>query len=624
MKLKFTTVILLFIVFVIPIYSQELPSHIAKSGLVAWYSFSGNAIDESGNNLNGKIMGAELTEDRFNNKNSAFLFSGKEYIQIDNFPSFPMGYTFSAWIRSSEINEECGIVVQKGVSHNGSYGLSCYKNNYLGRHRNVEKKLLTASQKERLDNSKWHHIASTWNGEQLAFYLDGKLQTSLDVKSAHPYEGQLIIGALNIGKNVKYFYKGQIDDVGVWSRPLTQKEISQLFLFDPNNENKKDKITKLTNNKNKDKVETSNIPIPLVKINERYSQNNLPKSLLVYDKNNTLSIGNTVNITKTDKLVIPGERKPQLIPTIIGEGRVVKKANNVYTIHLSNNTSKKLIDYKDGDKNYFCVKTEEKNVVSSSPRVMVIPKVINQDNFDNGEYKLTDTEKMIITSLKNKLEDNNYTTVGFESILKKIYEDRIINDNAKIDLKAMILESSGSDFYAEFESLRVDKCDKVIDFKISNYANGEDVASDIKKLNTCGSPEEFKNFAALILNQGALTKINSQYASLQSEGRKVSVNFLIKNSSSIDFTKEFNAIRLEEHIETCIQMMSYKGNYKTSGVVNNRMSFPEVSVGLINETTGQNYSPNAFAVDLIKYLKEEAGVECEKTVIGSNINITIK
>ena len=59
------------------------------------------------------------------------------------------------------------------------------------------------------------------------------------------------------------------------------------------------------------------------------------------------------------------------------------------------------------------------------------------------------------------------------------------------------------------------------------------VASDIKNINTCGTPEEFKKNAALILNQGALSKINSQYASLISEGTKVSVNFLRKKSSMV-------------------------------------------------------------------------------------------
>lgn len=53
------------------------------SGLVAYYPFNGNAIDESGNGNNGAIFGPTLTEDRFGNKNVAFWFDGiSTYIKV--------------------------------------------------------------------------------------------------------------------------------------------------------------------------------------------------------------------------------------------------------------------------------------------------------------------------------------------------------------------------------------------------------------------------------------------------------------------------------------------------------------------------------------------------------------
>lgn len=45
------------------------------SGLIAYYSFSGNAND-SINGLNGIVHGATLTKDRFGNNNSAYYFNG--------------------------------------------------------------------------------------------------------------------------------------------------------------------------------------------------------------------------------------------------------------------------------------------------------------------------------------------------------------------------------------------------------------------------------------------------------------------------------------------------------------------------------------------------------------------
>jgi hypothetical protein len=379
------------------------------------------------------------------------------------------------------------------------------------------------------------------------------------------------------------------------------------------------KISESTKPSNQD-----NPSLPILKVSEKNASNQLPKTILVFDKTQSLIIGNTVTITKVEKIKVPGEKKPQIVPSIMGSGRVIERVNNIYTVKLNANTAQKLKDYKDGDESYFCMKAEDKIVLASKPRIMVIPKLIKQDLFKDGDYQLNSFEKMIIASFKNKLEDNDYTTIGFESILKKVYEDRLINEGTKVDLKVLILEASGSDFYVEFEPLESNDCNKTLDFKIRNYANGEDVASDIKIMNTCGTPDDYKNFASAILNDGSLNKINTQYASLVSQGRKVSANFTIKNGSTAEFGKEYNGIRLEEYIENCIQQYAFNGNYKLAGTVNNRMSFSEVSIPLLKEETGQNYSPNAFSLDILKFLKEQAGIECEKSVVGSNINITIK
>jgi hypothetical protein len=58
-------------------------------GLVAYYSFSGNANDDSGNGNNGINYGATLTEDRFGNSNAAYSFNG-----VDSYISVPYSTDF--------------------------------------------------------------------------------------------------------------------------------------------------------------------------------------------------------------------------------------------------------------------------------------------------------------------------------------------------------------------------------------------------------------------------------------------------------------------------------------------------------------------------------------------------
>ena len=82
---------LLFVIIII-VFSNTLLSQIPTNGLVGYWPFSGNANDSSGNNLNGTVNGAVLTEDRFGNSSSAFNFDGiDDYILVndDDLLSFP-------------------------------------------------------------------------------------------------------------------------------------------------------------------------------------------------------------------------------------------------------------------------------------------------------------------------------------------------------------------------------------------------------------------------------------------------------------------------------------------------------------------------------------------------------
>ena len=56
--------------------AQTVPAHVPSNGLVGWYSFTGNANDESGFGNNGIINGATLTAGKLAIPNSAYLFNG--------------------------------------------------------------------------------------------------------------------------------------------------------------------------------------------------------------------------------------------------------------------------------------------------------------------------------------------------------------------------------------------------------------------------------------------------------------------------------------------------------------------------------------------------------------------
>lgn len=265
------------------------------------------------------------------------------------------------------------------------------------------------------------------------------------------------------------------------------------------------------------------------------------------------------------------------------------------------------------------------NTFISKPSIMVIPNKINPAKLINGEYQLTKYEKMLIAAFKNKFEDNNFTTFGFESVLKRIYENRLVNDNVYDDIKSKILEGSGIDFFVEFENLDENNtsCDKVYDFKIRNFSTGEDIASDLKDLNQCGNSDVYKDFASSILNQGAVSKINNQFNSILRNGQKVNMTFTISNTSQARFNRQYNGIKLGVHINNCLQSLSFKGNLELQEESDLRKQ-ARVNIPVIDENSGQRYQTTTFAEEIISYLKKNAGIECDRVVSRQSINIKIR
>ena len=263
--------------------------------------------------------------------------------------------------------------------------------------------------------------------------------------------------------------------------------------------------------------------------------------------------------------------------------------------------------------------------ILKKPSLMVLPNKINQSKWKNGEYQLSKMEKMLIAALKNKFEENKYTTFGFESVLKRVLENRQANDSVRNDIKSSILETSGIDFFVEFENLDENSadCNKVFDFKIRNYSTGEDVASDIRNLNSCGTSDDYKNFAAAVLNQGAIAKINDQFSSVISNGRKVVVIFTIANNSKAKFNMEFKGKKLGIHINDCLQKLALRGNLELEEESDLRKQ-AIVNIPLIDEKTSQRYQTTTFTEEVLNYLKTNADVECDRIVSRQVINIKIK
>jgi len=218
-----------------------------SNGLVAFYPFTGNANDSSGNGNDGIINGAILTSDRLGNLNSAYSFNGYQEITAPdkNYLNITGDMSISAWFYSAgpPTFRTSHTIVTKRVSIDaGMPYLLCINYQYGINNNSDYKKPMFVSDfsysygyqylQSTIDvtNNKWCHLVCTISGTTLKIYLDGLeiLSTPVDNTKRVANNGSLIIGGgARIDKPAEEFV-GNLDEVRIYNRALTQQEITYL------------------------------------------------------------------------------------------------------------------------------------------------------------------------------------------------------------------------------------------------------------------------------------------------------------------------------------------------------------------------------------------------------------
>lgn len=224
----------------------EVLIDIPRNGLIAFYPFSGNANDASGNNLNGTLTnGPILSADRFGKANHAYSFDGiNDFVEMDN----PMALqikgkiTLSVWGNANSFVdppnlrfvgnpliskfEYTGTAPTQGYYFTQGYGIfTCYSVPA------TENRILKVEDGSLPSANTWIHFVLVFDGGSWRYYKNGSLVYSETVFNGNILDngsyGNFRIGVLFGGST--YYYKGSIDDVAVYNRALLDEEIVQLY-----------------------------------------------------------------------------------------------------------------------------------------------------------------------------------------------------------------------------------------------------------------------------------------------------------------------------------------------------------------------------------------------------------
>lgn len=195
--------------------------------LEAYYPFTGNARDSSGNGHHAIVNGATMTTDRFGNPNSAYEFDGFDDF-IDTETSFDyQERTVSVWCMVYDTTSDRKVLDQDDIALNYGAFSVVFRDGHLygnaGGHGGVL--LQTAP-----SLNQWYHIVLVRNAISAMIYVNGSLVytgTPTGSGSVTFPNPEMVIGAWRNRQD--RFFSGKIDDIKVYSCELSPDEIFRLY-----------------------------------------------------------------------------------------------------------------------------------------------------------------------------------------------------------------------------------------------------------------------------------------------------------------------------------------------------------------------------------------------------------
>jgi hypothetical protein len=228
--------------------STTTTQSISQNGaLVAYWPFSGNANDASGNGNNGAVNGAILTTNRFGTPNSAYSFGGSGYIQIADSASLESqnAVSVSLWFNQQSLpSGQYACLLYKANSAqtlgfaDRSYSLWVTPGggeiHFTSTATGAGSQTAIYTSSGLFGLNQWVHVVGIVDAsnQQMSVYVNGNLVGTAAYPSKSILTGNypLRIGSfVNLSGGDQAGFHGLIDDVRIYNRALSASEIQQLY-----------------------------------------------------------------------------------------------------------------------------------------------------------------------------------------------------------------------------------------------------------------------------------------------------------------------------------------------------------------------------------------------------------
>ena len=191
----------------------------------------GEAVkDSSGNGLDGKIAQGKpkWVKGKFD---GAMEFGGSDMVTVSDDDALDLEeFTLAAWVNIPKISGAWQIVASKenrnptgrnyGLFGNINTGVIHYSFTTNAGWKSFDAKTVVT-------DGDWHHVAGTYDGSDFKLYLNGQVDAQVSPGTKPDTSDNLFfIGGCDIGN---YWMTGAIDEVVLYDRSLSEKEINELI-----------------------------------------------------------------------------------------------------------------------------------------------------------------------------------------------------------------------------------------------------------------------------------------------------------------------------------------------------------------------------------------------------------
>jgi hypothetical protein len=200
----------------------------SNNGLVGYWPMnegtSTQAGDFSGNRNTGTLLGATKPVWGAGKRGSALTFNGStSYVDAGSSSAYnftSLTFTVAFWVKSTSLVDSSPFVSRRSSPDGWSVQTGGSVIEFCGGGG------VCVDGNTSLSDGKWHHVAVTFSGSNVTFFVDGNSDGTAAVSAPSSLSANLLIGS-NAGQAI--VLNGSLDDVRIYSRILSVSEIRSLY-----------------------------------------------------------------------------------------------------------------------------------------------------------------------------------------------------------------------------------------------------------------------------------------------------------------------------------------------------------------------------------------------------------